>query len=145
MSEHRRRHDHLGVVAAFENFQVRAASERGFDGDSHFTRLECERRDFFDAHIFFSVKNSSFHFNLSKHSWTQLCKTANHAKHANKIPFVCSVYFAVKEFSAAVLTQSSFRANKSAQDFRRAQIRSGSRPFAPASPRAEIKCFQTET
>ena len=49
------------MVAAFENFQVGAAGERSLDADADFSRLEGGRRDFLDAHIFFSMENSGFH------------------------------------------------------------------------------------
>jgi len=61
MPEHRRRHDHLRMIAAFENFQVRAARQRRFDAHAHFARSERTLRDLFHAHIFSSIKHCGFH------------------------------------------------------------------------------------
>jgi hypothetical protein len=55
------RDDHLGVVAALENFQVGAAGERGLDADADFAGLERRRRNFLDEDFFFSVEDGGFH------------------------------------------------------------------------------------
>src|SRR6185437_16963704 len=64
VSKDRGRHDHLRVITAFEDFQVSAAGQGRFDSDAHLARLERLRLSFFDANIFFSVKNSGFHSGL---------------------------------------------------------------------------------
>ena len=61
MSEDRRRHDHLRVITALEDFQVRATSQRRFDLDAHLARLERRRLDVLDADIFFAIKNGALH------------------------------------------------------------------------------------
>ena len=54
-------HDHFGVVAAFENLQIRAAGKRGFDADADFARFERGRRDVFNLNFFSAVQDGGFH------------------------------------------------------------------------------------
>ena len=61
MAEDGGRHDHFGVIAALENFEVGAASQRGFDADADFARLERRRRDVFDLDFFLPVQDGGFH------------------------------------------------------------------------------------
>jgi hypothetical protein len=61
MSKDRRRGDHFGVIAAFEDLQVGAASQGGLDGHADLAVLERARLDFLDAQVFASVENGSFH------------------------------------------------------------------------------------
>ena len=58
------RHDHLRMIAALENLQVRAAGERGLDADARFARFQSGRRDFFNLNVFLPVEDGGFH----KHS-----------------------------------------------------------------------------
>ena len=55
------RHDHFGVVTAFEDLQIRAAGERGFDADADFARFERGRRNVLDLNFFLAVENGGFH------------------------------------------------------------------------------------
>jgi hypothetical protein len=55
------RHDHFGVIAAFENLQIGAAGERGFDADADFTGFQQWRRDVFDLNFLLAVENGGFH------------------------------------------------------------------------------------
>jgi hypothetical protein len=43
------------MITAFENLQVRPASQRGFDGDAHLARLEWARLYFRQPQVFPSV------------------------------------------------------------------------------------------
>jgi hypothetical protein len=61
MAEDGGRHDHFGVITAFENLEVRAAGERGFDADADFARFERGRRDVFNLNVFFAVQDGGFH------------------------------------------------------------------------------------
>jgi hypothetical protein len=55
------RHDHSGMIAAFENLQVGAAGERGLNADADFARFQRRRRKVLDLNVFFTVKNGGFH------------------------------------------------------------------------------------
>lgn len=55
------RHDHFGVIAAFENLQVGAAGERGFDMDADFAGFQRRQRDVFDSDFLFAEENGGFH------------------------------------------------------------------------------------
>ena len=61
MAENGGRHDHFGVITAFEDLQIRAAGERGFDADADFARFEGGRRDVFDLDFFPAVQDGGFH------------------------------------------------------------------------------------
>ena len=61
MAEDGGRHDHFGVIAALENFQVGAAGERGLDADADFAWFERRRREVFDLDFFLSVQDGGFH------------------------------------------------------------------------------------
>ena len=61
MAEGGGRHDHFCVVATFENFQVGAAGQRGFDADADFAGLERRRRNVFNLDFFLSVQDGGFH------------------------------------------------------------------------------------
>ena len=61
MAENGRRHDHSGMIAAFENLQVGATGERGLDADADFAGFQRRRRQILDLNVFFTVKNSGFH------------------------------------------------------------------------------------
>src|ERR1051325_94327 len=61
VAEDCRRHDHLRVIAALEDLQVRAAGQRRFDSNSHLARFQWRGNDLLDANIFFAIKNSGFH------------------------------------------------------------------------------------
>ena len=61
MAEDGRRDNHFGVITAFENFQVRAASQGRLDSNAHLSHFERRGGDFLDANIFFAIKNSGFH------------------------------------------------------------------------------------
>jgi hypothetical protein len=61
VAEHGRGNDHFGVVTAFENFEVGAASQGGFDLDADLARVQGPGRDLFDAHVFFAVEYGCFH------------------------------------------------------------------------------------
>ena len=54
-------HDHFGVVPAFEDLQIGAAGERGFDADADFARFEGGWRDVFDLDFFLAVQDGGFH------------------------------------------------------------------------------------
>ena len=54
-------HDHFGVITAFEDLQIRAAGERGFDADADFARFERGRRDVLNLDIFPAVQDGGFH------------------------------------------------------------------------------------
>jgi hypothetical protein len=49
------------VIAAFENFEVGAAGERGLDAEADFARLERGRREVFDADFFLAEQDGGFH------------------------------------------------------------------------------------
>ena len=55
------RDDHAGVVAALENFQVRAAGQRHLDGDADFAGAERWLGAFFNADVFFAMQDSGSH------------------------------------------------------------------------------------
>src|SRR5438105_7850551 len=61
MAEHRRRHDHPGVIAALKRLQIGPASESRFNRDPHFTWLEGPALHLFHPNIFFAVKDCRFH------------------------------------------------------------------------------------
>jgi len=61
VSENGGRCDHAGVIAALENFEVGAASERGFYAQSHSARGKRARLDLLDPQIFASVQHRGFH------------------------------------------------------------------------------------
>jgi hypothetical protein len=61
MSEDGGGHDHFGVITAFEDLQIRAAGERGFDTDADFARFERGRRDVLDLNCFPAVQDGGFH------------------------------------------------------------------------------------
>ena len=61
MAEGGGRHDHFGVITAFENLQIRAAGKRGFDADADFARLERGRRDVLNLNFFPAVQDGGFH------------------------------------------------------------------------------------
>ena len=61
MAEDGGRHNHFGVIAAFENFQIGAAGERGLDADADFAGFQRWRRDVFDLNFFPAVKDGGFH------------------------------------------------------------------------------------
>jgi hypothetical protein len=61
MAEDGGRHDHFCVVAAFENFEVGAAGERGFDAETDFARLERGWREVFDPDFFPTEQDGGFH------------------------------------------------------------------------------------
>ena len=54
-------HYHFGVITAFENLQIRAASKRGLDADADFARFERGRRNVFNLNVFFAVQDGGFH------------------------------------------------------------------------------------
>jgi hypothetical protein len=49
------------MISPLKDFEISAASERGLNLDPDFTRFECPRDDFMDAHIFLAVQNRGFH------------------------------------------------------------------------------------
>ena len=55
------RHYHFGVITAFENLEVGAAGERGFDADADFARFERGRRDVLNLNFSPAVQDGSFH------------------------------------------------------------------------------------
>ena len=55
------RHDHAGVMPAFVNLEIGAASERGFDGDANLAGLQGRRGNFLDPDVLASVEHSGFH------------------------------------------------------------------------------------
>src|ERR1043166_8587165 len=61
MPENGWRHDHFGVIASLEYFQVRATGQGGLDRNPNFAGLEWLRRQFFHPEVFFAVKNCCFH------------------------------------------------------------------------------------
>jgi hypothetical protein len=61
VSKNGRRCDHAGVIAALENFEVGAASERRFDAQSHFAPGKRARLDLLDPQIFASVQHRRLH------------------------------------------------------------------------------------
>ena len=61
MTEDRRRHDHLRVVAALEHFEIGPARQGRLDAEAHFTRFERRRVDVFNTNVFFPVEDSGFH------------------------------------------------------------------------------------
>ena len=54
-------HYHFGVITAFENLQIRAASKRGLDADADFARLERGRRNVLNLNFFPAVQDGGFH------------------------------------------------------------------------------------
>jgi hypothetical protein len=61
MSENRRGHNHPGMMAPFEDLQIRSACQRGLDADANFTGLQRRRRDILDLNIFPAVEDGRFH------------------------------------------------------------------------------------
>src|SRR5437867_4811681 len=61
MSEDRRRCNHAGVIAAFENFQVGAARQRSFDAHANSAGRERPWIDLLDPQIFPSMQHRRFH------------------------------------------------------------------------------------
>jgi hypothetical protein len=56
-----RRHNHLGVIATPEHFDVRAARERCPDANQDFARAHGRNRHRFQAHIFLAVEDCRSH------------------------------------------------------------------------------------
>ena len=81
------RHNHFGVVTAFEYFQVRAAGERGLDADADFARLQRGRRNIFNPDLFLAEQDGRFH-TRSLGAWQDEAKQsfqpAAASKHSNR-------------------------------------------------------------
>src|SRR5207249_3964931 len=55
VAKDRGRHDHPGVIAAFEHLQVGATSQRGLNINPHFTGLKRAGSDLLDPDQFFAM------------------------------------------------------------------------------------------
>ena len=60
MAEDGGRHDHFGMIAALENFQVGAAGQRGLDADADFAGVQWRRREVFNANVSFPCRMAAF-------------------------------------------------------------------------------------
>jgi len=61
VAENGGRHDHFCVVAAFEDLEIGAAGERGFDADADFAGFERGWRNIFNLDFFLPVQDGGFH------------------------------------------------------------------------------------
>ncbi len=52
------------MVAAFEDLEIGAASERGFDVEAHGAGRKCGWSERFNADIFFAMQNGGFHWRI---------------------------------------------------------------------------------
>ena len=61
MAENGGRHDHLSVIAAFEDLEVRAAGQRRLDADPDFAGVQWRRLDVFNPDELFPEEDGGFH------------------------------------------------------------------------------------
>src|SRR5258705_14018780 len=62
MTEHGGWHDHLRVIAPFEDFEIRAARQGRADLNPHFAALQWSSCNTFNADVFFPVQDRGIHW-----------------------------------------------------------------------------------